>query len=70
MSKTSNVHFNSEKNMNMFSIVGFFVKQILRIVEYQIEIEMNFSLTRILTSFKKCCLQFKNLDKLIFINKN
>jgi hypothetical protein len=53
--------------MNMLSIVGFFVKQILRIVEYQIEIEMIFSLTRIL---RKCCLQFEILDKLIFINKN
>jgi hypothetical protein len=42
MSLTSNVHFNSEKNMNMFSIVGFSFKQILRIVEYQIEMEMIF----------------------------
>ncbi len=56
--KNINVHFNSEKNMNMFFIVGFSFKQILRIVEYQIEMEMIFSLTRILSSFRKCCLQF------------
>ncbi len=70
MSQTSNVHFNGGKNMNMFSIDDFFAKKILRIVEYQIEMDVIFSLTRILTSFSKCCLQFKILNKLIFVKKN
>ncbi len=56
MSQTSNVHFNGGKNMNMFSIVNFFAKQIFKIVENQIEMEVIFSLTRILTSFNKCRL--------------
>ncbi len=54
----------------MFPIVDFYVGQILRIVGSQIEIEKIFSLVRILTSFRSCCLQPKNLDKLIFANKN
>jgi hypothetical protein len=56
--------------MSMFSIVYFFAKQILSIVEYQFEVEVIFSLTRILTRFSRCCLQLKNLNKLIFVNKN
>jgi hypothetical protein len=56
--------------MSMFFIVDFFAKQILRIVEHQIEMEVIFSLTKILTSFSRCCLQFKILNKLIFVNKN
>jgi hypothetical protein len=54
----------------MFHAVGFCVRQILRIVEFQIEIERIFSLIGILTSFRKCCLQLKNLDNLIFVSKN
>jgi len=54
----------------MFPIVDFYVGQILRIVGSQIEIEKIFCLVRILTSFRRCCLQPKNLDKLIFVNKN
>ncbi len=53
----------------MFSIVGVFVKQILGIIESQIDIERIFSLARILTSFKRCHLKSKNLDKLIFVKK-
>jgi hypothetical protein len=56
--------------MSMFSIVDLFAKQILRIVEYQFEMEVIFSLTRILTSFSSHCLQFKNLNKLIFVHKS
>ncbi len=59
-----------EKHENMFPIVGFCAKQILGIVGSQIETKRIFSLTRILTSFKRCHLQSKNLDKLIFVNKN
>ncbi len=29
-----------------------------------------FSLARILTNFRRCCLQTENLEKLIFVNKN
>jgi hypothetical protein len=46
------------------------VKQILRIVGSQIETERIFSLAGILTSRKKCQLESKNLNKLIFINQN
>jgi len=53
----------------MSSIVGFCTKQILRIVRSQIETKRIFSLARILTSLKRCCLQLENLDKLIFVNK-
>jgi hypothetical protein len=56
--------------MSTFFIVDFFAKQIFKLVEYQFEMEVIFSLTRILPSFNRCCLQFKNLNKLIFVNKN
>jgi hypothetical protein len=50
--------------------VGFLVKQILRIVGFKIETEKIFSLVDILTNLKRHCLQFKNLEKLIFMTKN
>jgi hypothetical protein len=59
-----------EKRESMFPMVDFYVGQTLRIVGFQIEIEKIFSLVRILTSFRRCCLQPKKLDKLIFVNKN
>jgi hypothetical protein len=54
----------------MFPTIGFCARQILGIFGFQIETKRIFSLPRILTCFKKCHLQSKNLDKLIFINKN
>ncbi len=39
-------------------------------MDSKIEIERLFSLTRIITSLRRCHLQSKNLDKLIFVNKN
>ncbi len=39
------------------------------VVGFQIETIL-FSLARILTNFKRCCLQTENLEKLIFVNKN
>jgi hypothetical protein len=45
-------------------------KNLLRIVGSQIGIEKGFSSTRIFTSFKNCCLQLENLNKLTFVNKN
>ncbi len=42
-----------EKHESMFHI-GFFVKQILRIIESQIEINNVFSLIIILTSLRRC----------------
>jgi len=59
-----------EKHESMFLTIGFCTKQILKIVRSQIETKSIFSLARILTSLKRCCLQLKNLDKLIFVNKN
>jgi hypothetical protein len=42
----------------------------LGVVEFQIEIERIFSLVGIFTNLKRCHLQTKNLEKLIFFNKN
>ncbi len=54
----------------MFPIVGILAQRILGIVGSQIEIEMIFSLGRICINLKKCCLQTKNLEKMIFVDKN
>ncbi len=54
----------------MFLTIGFYVKQILGTIKSQIEIKRIFFLDGILISFKRCCLQSKTLDKLIFVNKN
>jgi hypothetical protein len=59
-----------EKNEYMFPPIGFYARQILGIFRSQIEMKRIFSLVGILTSFKRCCLQSKNLDNLIFVNKN
>ncbi len=59
-----------KKHETMFSIIGFLVKHILKIVNFQIETMNLFSLTKILTNLRKCHLQSKNLEKLIFVNKN
>ncbi len=59
-----------EKHESMFLIVGFCVKQILGIVGSQIEMERIFSLVGTFASHKECILQSKNLDKLIFANRN
>jgi hypothetical protein len=48
-----------KKQKFVFPIVGFLVKQILRIIGFQIETEKIFSLVGILTNFKRCCLQLK-----------
>jgi hypothetical protein len=58
------------KTWKYVSYIGFYVKQILRIIGSQIEIERIFSLDRIHISFRRCHLQLENLDKLIFVNKN
>jgi hypothetical protein len=59
-----------EKHESMFPIVGFYARQSLGIVGFQIEIEKIFSLVEILISLKKCHLQLNFLDKLIFVSKN
>jgi hypothetical protein len=46
------------KHESMFSTIGFLVRQILGIVESQIELEKVFSLVGILTNLKRCRLQF------------
>jgi hypothetical protein len=56
-------------SLNSLQLV-FFAKQILRIVGSQIETECIFSLVGILTSFRRCRLQSKNLDKSIFVSQN
>ncbi len=59
-----------QKHEAMFLTIRFLAQQILGIVGSQIEIEMIFYLTEILTNLKKCCLQIENLEKLIFVSKN
>jgi hypothetical protein len=59
-----------KKHETMFSIIGFLVKHILEIVNFQIETMIFFPLTKILTNLRKCHLQSKNIEKLIFVNKN
>jgi len=54
----------------MFLIVGFLGCQILGIVGSWIQIEIMFSLTSIPTNVRKCQLLSKNLEKLMFVNKN
>jgi hypothetical protein len=54
----------------MFHTIDFFARQILGIVGSQIETKMIFSLAGIFTNLKICCLQSKNLEKLIFVSKN
>jgi hypothetical protein len=54
----------------MFPIVGFSARQILGVVECQIETERIFSLVGKLTNLRGCHLQIENLEKLIFVNKN
>jgi hypothetical protein len=58
------------KNESIFPTIGFCVGIFLGIVGSQIEIEIIFSLARILTSLRRCRLQSSNLDKLIFVSKN
>jgi hypothetical protein len=45
-----------EKNENMFPTIGFYAKQILGIVESQIEIKRIFSLVGIFISLRRCSL--------------
>jgi hypothetical protein len=50
-----------KKQNYVLPTVGFLVKQILRIVGFEIETEKIFSPVDILTNFKRCCLQLKTL---------
>ncbi len=59
-----------EKHEFKFFKIGFLAKQILGIVDSQIEIECIFSLARVLTSLRRCRLQSENLDKLNFVGQN
>jgi hypothetical protein len=59
-----------EKHEAMFLTIGFFVREILGIVDSQKKFEKIFSLARILTNLRRCHLQLKNLEKFIFMNKN
>jgi hypothetical protein len=45
----------------MFHTIGFLVHKILGIVELEIEVEMIFSLARILTNLRRFHLQLDNL---------
>jgi hypothetical protein len=59
-----------EKHESMFPTIGFCVNQIIGIVGSQIEIERIFSLVEMFTSHRRCHLQSKHLNKLIFVSKN
>jgi len=58
------------KHETMFPNVGFLAWQILGIIESQIQIERIFSLAWMFMYLRKCCLQSKNLERLIFMSKN
>jgi hypothetical protein len=58
-----------QKHEAMFPTIGFLARQTLGIVGFQIETERIFSLAGILTNLRRCRLQTKNLEKLIFVNK-
>jgi hypothetical protein len=53
----------------MFPTIGFHARKILRIIEFQIETERIFSLTKILINLRICHLQLEHLDNLIFVSK-
>jgi hypothetical protein len=59
-----------QKHESMFLIVGFLGREILGIVRSELETEIIFSLTSILTNVRKCQLQSKSLEKLMFVSKN
>jgi hypothetical protein len=59
-----------EKHESRFPKVVCFARQILGTRGSQIETERIFSLARILTNLKRCCLQSKNLNKFIFVSQN
>ncbi len=59
-----------KKHETMFPIIGFLVKHILEIANFQIETVNLFPLTKNLTNLRKSHLQSKNLEKLIFVDKN
>ncbi len=59
-----------EKHESRFPIVVFLARQILGIVSSQIETKHIFSLVGIVTNLRRCHLQSKNLEKLIFVNQN
>lgn len=50
--------------------IDFLAWQILGIVGWKIKTKMIFSIAHIFTNLKICHLQSKNLEKLIFANKN
>ncbi len=54
----------------MFLTIVFLAWQILKIVGLQLQIEGIFSLAGLFTNIKRCRLQTKNLEKLIFVSKN
>jgi hypothetical protein len=55
----------------LFPTITFLAHHILlAIVGFQMEIEKIFSLVRIFTNLRKCCLQSNNLDNFIFVSKN
>ncbi len=59
------------KHESLFPTITFLAHHILlAIVGFQIEIEKIFSLAKIFTNLRKCCLQSNNLDNFIFVSKN
>jgi hypothetical protein len=59
-----------EKHECRFLVVSFLAKQILGIINSQIQTECIFCLVGTLTSLRRCWLQYENLDKLIFVSQN
>jgi hypothetical protein len=58
-----------EKHESRFSTIGFLAKQNFKILGSQIETECIFFLASILTSLRKCWLQFEILDNWFLLVK-
>jgi hypothetical protein len=61
--------FTMMGNESMFFLIGFFGHQIIFIVGSQFQTKRFFSLTRMFTNLKRCCLWTNNSKKLIFVSK-
>ncbi len=71
MLMASNVLFNSSINIKQcFLQLDFQLDKFWVLLDLKLKHKDFFSLVGIFTNLRRCCLQTKNLKKLIFVNKN
>jgi hypothetical protein len=58
------------KEQNKFPTLAILARHIFGILASQIKTKHIFSISTILTTLQRCCLQMENVDKLIFFHKN